>query len=168
MKRTLSIICALTLSFMVFPGDFVNKFMETYGESERPLSYVNIGKTMLERMAENTKDEELKNAFKELKSIRIVNSENNEDAKHYYEKATQLVKESFSDYEEVVSVNESMAKWSVFMKKENEDHQNIILIMLNSTGQFSLITISGKIDFHSLSKLSGTLKNETEIHPGIQ
>lgn len=168
MKKALLIIFSLSLSIAVFPGDFVNKFIETYEESERPLSYVNIGKTMLERMAENTGDEELKAAFQELNSIRIVNSDNAEDSRYYFEKANELVKESFLDYEEVVSVNESMSKWSVFMKKENEDLQNLILITIDTNGKFSLITVSGKIDFSSLSKLSGTLNDGTGATPGIR
>lgn len=163
MKKTLLFIVSLFAFTAVFPGDFVNRFIEKYEEFERPLSNVNIGKTMLERMADNTSDDELKAAFKELNSIRIVSSDDREDSKHYFNKANELVKESFPDYEEVVSVNESMSKISVFMKRESEEKQDLILITLDSNGTFSLITVSGKIDFNSISKLSGSLKDEASM-----
>ena len=99
MKRTLLVILSIFAFTAVFPGDFVNRFIEKYEEFDRPLNNVNIGKTMLERMADNTNDEELKAAFKELNSIRIVSSDNQEDSKHYFNKANELVKESFADYE---------------------------------------------------------------------
>ncbi len=163
MRRTLLILLSLFFSIAVFPSDFVNRFIEKYGESERPLDNVNIGKTMLERMADNTSDEELKNAFKELNSIRVVSSNDKEDSRYYFDKAHELVKDMFTEYEEVVSVNESMSKLSVFMKKESNEKQDLILITLDNGGKFSLITVSGKIDFNSISKLSGSLKNEAGI-----
>jgi len=166
MRRTLLILLSLFFSIAVFPSDFVNRFIEKYGESERPLDNVNIGKTMLERMADNTSDEELKNAFKELNSIRVVSSNDKEDSRYYFDKAHELVKDMFIEYEEVVSVNESMSKLSVFMKKESNEKQDLILITLDNGGKFSLITVSGKIDFNSISKLSGSLKNEAGITGG--
>src|SRR5690554_2425989 len=110
MKKILLILSLLFFSISISADDFVNRFIEKYSESERPLNNVNIGKTMLDRMAENSSDEELKSAFKELTSIRIVSSEEPEDSRYYYDKANELVREAFSDYEEVVSVNESMSK----------------------------------------------------------
>lgn len=163
MRKTLLIIVSLFVTISVFSSDFVNQFIEKYGEVERPLKNVNIGKSMLDQMAENTSDEELKAAFKDLNSIRIVSSDNQEDSKHYFDKAIQLVNEAFSEYQEVASVNERMSKISVFMKKESDDKQDLILITLDANSKFSVITVSGKIDFNSISKLSGTLKDEAGI-----
>lgn len=163
MRKTLLIIISLFVTIAVFPGDFVNQFIEKYGEVERPLKNVNIGKSMLDQMAENTSDEELKAAFNDLNSIRIVSSDNQEDSKHYFDKAIQLVDEAFSEYQEVASVKESMSKISVFMKKESNEKQDLILITLDANSKFSVITVSGKIDFNSISKLSGTLKDEAGI-----
>lgn len=162
MNRALLFLLSMLFSLSVFSGDFVNQFIEQYGSSERPLDNVNIGKTMLEKMADNTSDEELKNAFKELKSIRIVSSSNQEDSQYFFEKANNLVKESFYDYEEVASVNTN-SKVSVYLKRESSDMQDLILITIDNSGKFSLITLSGKIDFNSISKLSGSLKNGTDI-----
>ena len=160
------IILSLFFSLMLSAGDFVNRFLESYVESDKPLKNVNIGKKMLQRMAENSSDEELKATFSELKSIRMLNSDEPEDSRYYFSKAQELVHESFSDYEEVVSVNEGVSKISVFMKRESEDHQDLILITLDDDEGFSLITLSGKIDFNSISKLSGSLKNDVTISGG--
>lgn len=160
MRKTGLIIIILLSSASLFANDFVSQFIERYSEEDRPLNNVNIGKTMLDKMADNTEDEELKNAFRELKSIRIVSTENAKDSRHYFQKANELVREEFSDYEEVVSVNEKNSRISVWMKKEDEKKQDLILISLDENSKLTIITVSGKIDFKSISKLSGTLKNE--------
>lgn len=166
MRKTFLVILSVFIPLVLSAGDFMNRFLERYGESDKPLNNVNIGTTMLERMAENSNDEELRNAFNELKSIRIVNSENPEDSRYYFGKAHELVNESFNDYEEVVSVSEGTSKTSIFMKRESDDHQDLILITLDYDGKFTLITLAGKIDFKSISKLSGSLKSDTAISGG--
>jgi hypothetical protein len=163
MRKTLLILFILVVSATVSANDFVTQFIEKYAEEERPLSNVNIGKTMLDKMAANTNDEELKNAFKELSSIRIVSSEDGGDSRYYFKKANELVKEAFGDYEEVVSVNERESKVSVLMKKRDEEMQDLILISLDDNSQLTIITVSGKIDFNSISKLSGSLKNDQTL-----
>jgi len=160
MKKTGLILIILLSSASLFANDFVSKFIEKYSEDNRPLNIVNIGKTMLDKMADNTEDEDLKNAFRKLKSIRIVSTENAKDSRYYFQKANELVHEEFSDYEEVVSVNEKNSKISVWMKKEDENNEDLILVSLDENSKLTIITVSGKIDFKSISKLSGTLKNE--------
>jgi hypothetical protein len=49
------------------------------------------------------------------------------------------------------------------MKKENEKRQDIILISLDENSQLSIISVSGKIDFSSIAKLSGAFKNEPSL-----
>jgi abortive infection bacteriophage resistance protein len=63
----------------------------------------------------------------------------------------------------VVSVNEKLSRISVWMKKDKDKRQEIILISLDENSQLSIITVSGKIDFSTISKLSGTLKNEPDL-----
>lgn len=153
----------LLASTSLFANDFITQFIQKYSEEDRPLNNVNIGKKMLDKMAANTEDEELQNAFKELRSIRIVNSDNAKDSRYYFEKANELIEEAFGDYEEVVSVNEKLSRISVWMKKDEDKKQEIILISLDENSQLSIITVSGKIDFSTISKLSGTLKNEPAL-----
>jgi len=159
-EKTGLILIILLSSASLFANDFISQFIERYSEEDRPLNNVNIGKTMLDKMADNTEDEDLKNAFRKLKSIRIVSTENAKDSRYYFQKANELVHEEFSDYEEVVSVNEKNSKISVWMKKEDENNEDLILVSLDENSKLTIITVSGKIDFKSISKLSGTLKNE--------
>ncbi|MDD4157843.1 MAG: DUF4252 domain-containing protein [Proteiniphilum sp.] len=163
MKHALLILCLVTLPVLVCASDFVTLFVDRYAEGSRPLNNVNIGKTMLERMAENTSDQELKEAFSKLNSIRIVSSENKRDSKHYFRKAEELVKEAFADYQEVVSINEQNTKISIWMKEMSAEDQDLILLSLDEEGKFSVITVTGNIDFKSIAKLSGSLKNK----PGL-
>jgi len=160
MRKTLLLVFVLSLSASLFANGFVTLFMEQYAEDNRPLSNVNIGKTMLGKMAENTEDEELKQTFKELNSISIVSSDNKRDSRFYFKKANELAQEAFGDYEEVVSVNEKDSKISLWMKKADEDTTNLILISLDENSKLTIIAVSGKIDFQSMAKLSGSLKEE--------
>ncbi|HAR37206.1 MAG TPA: hypothetical protein DCS09_00675 [Porphyromonadaceae bacterium] len=163
MRKTMLVLIILLTSASLSANGFVTQFIHKYSEEGRPLNNVNIGKTMLDKMAANTEDEELKNAFKELKSIRIISSENAKDSRYYFEKANDLVKEEFGDYEEMVSVNERNSRISVWMKRGDKNVQELILISLDEENHLSIITVSGKIDFKTFSKLSGTLKNEPAL-----
>lgn len=160
MKKMLLLSFVLILSASLFANDFVTQFLERYADEDRPLNNVNIGKTMLEKMAVNTDDKELGQTFRDLSSINIVSSENKRDSRFYFNKANEMVKELFSDYEEVVSVNEKESKISVWMKQEDKEISNLILLSLEENSKFTLITVSGKIDFQSMAKLSGALKEE--------
>ena len=159
MRIVLLMLFSVFLPSTLFADNFVSLFMEKCAEEERPLNNVNIGRTMLDKMAANTDDEELKNAFKELNSIRIISSDNVDDSKYYFKKANELIKESFYDYEEVVSLNEMGSKISVWVKNWNEEMQSLILFAIENDGKFSVITVSGKINFDSISKLSGSLRS---------
>lgn len=46
------------------------------------------------------------------------------------------------------------------MKRNDEETQNLILISLDEEDKLTIITVSGKIDFNSFSKLSGSIKSE--------
>ena len=163
MRILIVMLFSLLLPVTLFADNFVSVFMDRCAEDERSLNNVNIGKTMLDKMAANTDDEELKTAFKELNSIRIVSSDNVEDSKYYFKKANELIKESFGDYQEAVSMSETGSKISVWMKRHDEERQDLILIALDSDGKLSIITVSGKIDFNSISKLSGSLRNGQQL-----
>lgn len=163
MKKTILIAWLIALPALLIASDFVTLFMERCAEEKRPLNNVNIGKTMLETMAENTIDEELKETFRKLNSIRIINSDNKRDSRHYFRKADELIRDSFADYREVVTVNEEDTRVSVWMKEISDKEQDLILLSLDNEGKFTVITVNGEIDLNSLSRLSGTLKNEPEL-----
>lgn len=163
MKKTILIAWLIALPALLIASDFVSLFMERCAEEKRPLNNVNIGETMLETMAENTIDEELKETFRKLKSIRIINSDNKRDSRHYYRKADELIRDSFADYREVVTVNEEDTRVSVWMKEISDKEQDLILLSLDNEGKFTVITVNGEIDLNSISRLSGTLKNEPEL-----
>lgn len=163
MKKNLLILFALLLTNSIFAKDFVTSFLRDCVEKERPVSNVNIGNSMLNRMAANTDDEQLKTTFRELKSIRIITTENKKDSKYYFDKAKELISEQFKDYNEVVSVNERRTKTSILLKKINEKTQEFILIALDDDSKLTIVAVLGNIDFDTISKLSNSFReSETE------
>jgi hypothetical protein len=159
MKIMTALLFALFFPAALLADNFVSAFMDRCAEDGRRLNNVNIGKTMLDRMAANADDDELKAAFKDLNSIRIINVDNVDDSEYYFEKACRLLKESFGDYREAVSLSEAGSRTSVWMKRQGGDTHDLILLSLGGDGKLSIITVSGKIDFNSISKLSGSLSN---------
>lgn len=151
------------LPVLLSASDFVAQFMERYAENNRPLNNVNIGKDMLEKMAEETTDSELQAAFNKLNSICIISSNNRRDSRYYFRKAGKLVKESYSDYREVVSINEQDSHVSVWLKEESATDQHLILVSLDEENKFTVITLTGEIDFNSIARLSKSLKDKPEL-----
>lgn len=167
MKRSFLIVVTLFLATSVFANDFITKFLKDCIEMERPVSNVNIGNAMLNKMASNTSDEELKTTFRELNSIRIITTENKDDSKYYFEKAKEMAFNEFTDYKEVVSVDERKSKINILMKKIDEKTQDLILIALDDDSKLTIITVSGNIDFNSISKLSSSLREEGETEEPV-
>lgn len=161
MKKQILLILTLLACIPVFADDFVTTFMNAHVEEKRPVNNVNIGKTMLGKMAENAEDHELKETLEKLNSIRIITTENKRDAKYYFKKAEKLAEEQFSDFNEVTSINERKSKVQVLLKNLENDLQELILIALDDNCKLTIITVSGKIDFKSFSKLSELLNSET-------
>lgn len=167
MIRILLIFFTLFLATSVSANDFISRFLKECVETERPVNNVNIGKAMLNKMASNTSDEELKNTFRDLSSIRIITTEDKKDSKFYFEKAKEFAAEEFTDYTEVVSVNERKSKVNILLKKIDEKTQNLILIALDDDSKLTIITVSGNIDFKSISKLSNSLREEDSEEKSI-
>ena len=162
MKIYFIILSLVFTSMNSFAGDFVTRFMEIYSDSKQGINNVNIGRSMLEKMATHTEDEDLKKTFQSLKSIRIITSENRKDSKDYFNKAQTLVSEEFSDFTEMVSINEKKTKMNVLFKRTDEKNQQLILLGLDADNKLTIISITGKIDFDSISKLSETFSKETQ------
>lgn len=161
--KTLLLISTLFFSLSVSADNFVATFIDKYVEDKRPVNNVNIGKTMLNEMAENATDEELKNMFENLNSIRVITTEKKRDSRYYFKKANELIKEAYSDYEEVVSVNERKSKTHVILKKLDDETENLILVSLDDKDKLTILSVSGKVDFKSLAKLSKSLKDEKNV-----
>ncbi len=51
MRKTMLILIILLTSASLFANGFVTQFINKYSEEGRPLNNVNIGKTMLDKMA---------------------------------------------------------------------------------------------------------------------
>ena len=162
MKTYFILLSLLFSSMNIFAGDFVTRFMEKFSENRQGINNVNIGRSMLEKMATQTEDEDLKKTFQNLNSIRIITSEDKKESKDYFNKAKELVNEEFSDFTEMVSINEKRAQMNVLFKKTDEKRQELILLGLDADNKLTIISITGKIDFDSISKLSDTFNKQSQ------
>ena len=161
MKIYFLIISLVFSSMNMFAGDFVTRFMDKYAQDKQfAINNVNIGNSMLEKMASHTEDTDLKKTFQNLNSIRIITLDNKKDSKEFYNKAQTLVSEEFADFKEMVSVNDRKTKMNVLFKKIDDKNQELILIGLDADNKLTIISITGKIDFNSISKLSDTFSKD--------
>lgn len=156
MKIYLILLGLLFSSMNISAGDFVTRFMEKFSDNRQEINNVNIGRSMLEKMATQTEDEDLKKTFQTLSSIRIITSENKKESRDYFNKAKELVREEFSDFTEMVSINDRRTQMNVLFKRTDEKKQELILLGLDADNKLTIISITGKIDFNSISKLSDT------------
>ncbi len=160
MKKTVSIIFFfIALSIPSFAGDFISSFMKKCVESKHPVSNINIGKKMLEKLIPKTDDEDLKNVFRDLNSIRLITSDKKSDSKMYFKKAHELIKTDYNDYKEVISVNDKNTKMSILLKDLGNSSQDLIMVGLDENNHLTIINVSGKIDFKSIGKLSEALNS---------
>lgn len=162
MKKISFILFFLLSTVSLSAGDFISRFLDKCVEDQRPVNNVNIGKSMLDKMATNTDDDELKKTFRNLSSIRIITCDNKRDARIYFKAAINLAIEEFKDYQELVTVNEKKTKIHIYYKQESEKMQDLIFIGLDEEDKLSIITITGKIDFASIAKLSNSLNKEID------
>jgi hypothetical protein len=162
MKKISFILFFLLSTVSLSAGDFISRFLDKCVEDQRPVNNVNIGKSMLDKMASNTDDDELKKTFRNLSSIRIITCDNKRDAHLYFKAAINLAIEEFKDYQELVTVNEKKTKIHIYYKQESEKMQDLIFIGLDEEDKLSIITITGKIDFGSIAKLSNSLNKEID------
>lgn len=168
MIKQLFIFLFIALSSSLSADNFITVFLEKCVEDNKPVSNINIGKSMLAKLADKTDDESLKKAFQDLSSIRIITAENTADSRFYFHKAIEFAEVEFPDFEEVVSVNDRKSKVSVLLKKQDESYQELIMIGLDEGNKLTIISISGKIDFNAISKLSDSLKIDKDINADIE
>ncbi len=162
MKIYFILLGLLFSSMNISAGDFVTRFMEKFSDNRQEINNVNIGRSMLEKMATQTEDEDLKKTFQTLSSIRIITSENKKESRDYFNKAKELVREEFSDFTEMVSINDRRTQMNVLFKRTDEKKQELILLGLDADNKLTIISITGKIDFNSISKLSDTFNKQAQ------
>ena len=79
-----------------------------------------------------------------------------------------MASSEFTDYKEVVSVNERRSKINILMKKTDEKTQDLILMALDDDSKLTIITVSGNIDFNSISKISDSLRKGEAEEPVLE
>ena len=134
-------------------SEVINKFFAKYNEDERFTSVFVSGRmfSMFSEVAEE-QSQEMKKMMNDLKGLRILSSEKID--------GTRLYKEAFADfnrsgYEELLKI--SGEEELIFLIKEEAGQINELLMLTGNQQKFFLMSIVGKIDLKTLSKLAGSM-----------
>jgi len=153
MNKCLLICFFLRISLLSVPAqDIISSFVDRH-EKDDNLEVVSIGKKMMKTMDSLTTDNpDLKNAIKDLESIRIVSSKDKDLDKEYYNSARDLLSKS-KGLKEFFSMNEQDKDLIVMIRESNHSVKELILLS-DQPDEFNLISISGIIHLDVLLKYS--------------
>jgi len=152
MNKCLSVCCFLWMSLSVAAQDIISSFIDKHGKDDN-LEVVSIGKKMMKTMDSLTIDNpDLKNAIKDLESIRIVSSKDSDLDKEYFNSARDLLSKS-KGLKEFFSINEQ-DKELIVMIRETKNSIRELILLSEQPDEFNLISISGTIDLDILLKYS--------------
>jgi len=154
MNKYLLICFFFRISLLVSAQDIISSFIDKH-EKDDNLEIVSIGKKMLKTMDSLTTDNpDLKDAIKDLESIRIVSSkEGDRDLdKEYFNSARDLLSKS-KDLKEFFSMDEQDKGLIVMIRKSKDSIKELILLS-EQPDEFNLISISGIINLDVLLKYS--------------
>jgi len=152
MNKYLLICFFLWMSFSVSAQDIISSFIDKH-EKDDNLEIVSIGKKMMKTMDSLTMDNpDLKEAIKDLESIRIVSSKDSDLDKEYFNSARDLLSKA-KGLKEFFSMNEQ-DKELIVMIRESKDSIKELILLSEQPDEFNLISISGIIDLDVLLKYS--------------
>jgi hypothetical protein len=135
--------------------DVITSFLDKHVNDDS-LKIVSIGKQMIERMDTLTANNaELKEALKGLETIRIISSKDKDLDNEYYNSAKELLSES-KGLEEFFLLDEENMKLTVMVRKSKGAVKELILLS-NQKEEFSLISVTGRINLDVLLKYSDRL-----------
>ena len=153
MKKYLLFGFFFWMNLAVSAQDIIASFLDKHGKDDN-LEIVSIGKKMMgmiDSLAFDTPD--LKEAIKNLETIRIVSSKDTDVNKEYYNSARKLLSEC-KELDELFSMSESGSELTVMTRESKGSIKELILLSEQPEG-FNLISIIGTIDLNVLLKYSG-------------
>jgi hypothetical protein len=157
MKNLLFLITGLLLSIMLnAQNNAVDDLFEKYSGKEG-FTTVYISSKMFSMFSDkDSKDQDVDNVMKRLKSIRILTVEDTLLNKNlnFYEEIRK--KTDFSAYEELMVVKEAN-NTTKFLIKESGNTIAELLVISGGNGGNTLISIRGDLDMKSISGLSKKL-----------
>jgi len=152
MNKYLLVCFFLWMSFSVSAQDIISSFIDKH-EKDDNLEIISIGKKMMKTMDSLTTDNpDLKEAIKDLESIRIVSSRDSDLDKEYFNSARDLLSKA-KGLKEFFSMNEQDTELIV-MIRESKDSIKELILLSEQPDEFNLISISGIIDLDVLLKYS--------------
>lgn len=153
MKKLLLVLIGLGVWVSVSAQDFVVDFQKKY-EKDAEFTIVNITTKMFQLIGAMASEDE-QSIISDLSGLRVLTTE--KDSQKHYRNAVSMIDKS--DYEELMSVEESNERVRMFTKEKNNLISSLV-ILTEDGGDFTLIGISGNIDLKKIASLSKTLNIE--------
>lgn len=112
--------------------------------------------SMLQKFSKDEKDDDIKQLINKLEGIKILTMDDNKNAEkvNFYKEVMANI--SLKEYKELMVVKEKGQEIKMLLK-EPKDGENGEFLMVGHGDDNMLISIVGKIDIESLSKLSGSM-----------
>ena len=157
MKRAVTILFFALISItLIAQNKVVDKLFEKYADKEGYTSVV-ITKYMFGLFSniETEDDDEYMNMIKNLKSIRILSGpEQDASGVNFYDEVIGKLPEG--EYNELMVIHDSEQDIK-FLVKEEKDVVTELLMVVGGSNDNILISITGRIDMKTVSKLSESM-----------
>lgn len=158
MKNILTAILFIFASQIAFAqNDAISKYFEKYKDDTR-FTMVEVSPKLFNMIAnvasEDIKDEEVLNMIKEMKGLKILQTDQNPT--DFYKEA--IAKFQVSEYEEFLTVRDEGQNIKFLVKDEqNGNLVNELLLLVGGEDEFVMISFVGKIYLNKISKLAKSL-----------
>jgi len=157
MKKYLILSLFIWINLSVPAQDVVKSFLEMHAKDDN-LEIVSIGKKMLKMVCTLSSDDpNLTNAIKDLETIRIVSSKDQDSIKEYYTCAQDLVAKA-KGFEGFFSMSKEDKELMVMIRESKGNIKELLLLSEQPEEGFNLISISGKINLDDLLQYSGKIE----------
>lgn len=159
-------LLVLMISLFSFMGtmnaqeDAITKYFDKYMEDEAftvvylsPKLFELLGKLKIEEL-EDQEAEAIMEVVDDLKSLRVLTTEDNENAGKYYNEALNMI--NTNEYEVLLTVRDGDENVQ-FLIKDQGDVINELLLLVGGEGEFVMVSFVGNIDLDKISKLAKKL-----------
>ncbi|MDR0865333.1 MAG: DUF4252 domain-containing protein [Candidatus Symbiothrix sp.] len=161
MKKLVLSLLVCFISFSLLAQDIVNLFLNKHGKDEN-IEVVTIGKKMLDLMqSDSIATPELREAIAGVENIKIITSKEESLNENYYNSAHGLLLKN-KDFTELVAIDNEDQRMIVMVKAGRGVISELVLLM-NYSNVFNLISLCGNINLEMLAKYSQNM-DLNELH----
>lgn len=159
-----SLLFAAAALFARAQDNALVRFFDQYMEDER-FTVVRVSPKMFQMIAKiNTEDpdwEKFRDVIGDLSGLYVLHTDEDVDGKAMYQEAFKRI--PVKEYEELLTVRDGEQNMR-FMIKESDSVINELLLLVGEPGEFTAMSIIGRIDLDKISALSKAIPVEGVQH----